>query len=315
MMTKPIQVITAKYRVVTPMFLSGADQNRSELRLPSFKGALRFWWRAISAGRFNGDLKVLRAAEDALFGSTRTGQSRVRIRIVDQLIKTQNENKFNRNTWQSYIGYGLIDKSGQTQREYIAPDSWFTVGLGCSRCDDGQRQALRDALIAVGLLGGLGSRSRNGWGSITLENLLGLDQQWNAPADVPDLEKEINRLLASDLGLQGWTAATRESAYAIGKPVKDSEKAHSWLAQQYQTAIREIAIKPQREGFGLPRKNAGKNAGERRAGPVLLHVHQPEGVQAIPMALFFPGRFLAEQDAPSGGWQVPLEFIKGVRQA
>ena len=81
-MTNSTPVITAKYRVVTPMFLSGADQNHAELRLPSFKGALRFWWRALAAGRFNGDLTALRAAEDTLFGSTRTGQSRVRMRIV-----------------------------------------------------------------------------------------------------------------------------------------------------------------------------------------------------------------------------------------
>lgn len=314
-MTKSIPVITAKYRVVTPMFLSGADQDHAELRLPSFKGALRFWWRAISAGRFNGNLKALRKAEDALFGSTRTGQSRVRMRIVDQSIQPKIQNKFQRNTWQSYIGYGLIDKSEQEQREYITPDSWFTVELGCSRCDDGQRQALREALIAVGLLGGLGSRSRNGWGSLTLENLSGFDRQWNAPTDVPDLEEEIKRLLAATIDLQDWTAATRESAYAIGKPDMNNEKAHKWLAEQYQVSIRNIANKSQREAFGLPRKNAGRNAEVRRAGPVLLHVHQPQGAQAIPLALFLPAKFLEKQDKPSGDWQGPLEFIKGVGQA
>jgi len=314
-MTNSTPVITAKYRVVTPMFLSGADQNHAELRLPSFKGALRFWWRALAAGRFNGDLTALRAAEDTLFGSTRTGQSRVRMRITDQSIKTRNENKFNHNTWQSYIGYGLIDKPGQSQREYITPGSWFSMGLDCSRCNDGQRQALRDALIAVGLFAGLGSRSRNGWGSITLGNLSGLSPQWNAPADKPGLVKEINRLLASTVGLQDWTAATRESAYAIGEPTKDSEAAHRWLAQRYQAFLKDIANTSQREGFGLPRKYAGRNAEQRRAGPILLHVHQQQGAQAIPLALFLPGRFLEKQDEPTGGWREPLEFIKGVRQA
>ena len=32
--------------VVTPMFLGGANVNDAELRIPSIKGMLRFWWRA-----------------------------------------------------------------------------------------------------------------------------------------------------------------------------------------------------------------------------------------------------------------------------
>lgn len=33
---------------ITPMFLAGADPHSAELRVPSVKGALRFWWRATS---------------------------------------------------------------------------------------------------------------------------------------------------------------------------------------------------------------------------------------------------------------------------
>ncbi len=41
-------VITATYRVVTPMFIGDADQKATSLRPPSIKGALRFWWRALN---------------------------------------------------------------------------------------------------------------------------------------------------------------------------------------------------------------------------------------------------------------------------
>ena len=34
--------------IVTPLFLGGADPNKAELRAPSIKGALRFWWRALN---------------------------------------------------------------------------------------------------------------------------------------------------------------------------------------------------------------------------------------------------------------------------
>ena len=36
--------IQATYRIVTPMFCGGAEQ-QAEFRLASFKGVLRFWWR------------------------------------------------------------------------------------------------------------------------------------------------------------------------------------------------------------------------------------------------------------------------------
>ncbi|HID77150.1 MAG TPA: type III-B CRISPR module RAMP protein Cmr1, partial [Planctomycetaceae bacterium] len=44
-------VFEATYRIVTPMFCAGADEQRAELRLPSFKGALRFWWRSLMWGQ------------------------------------------------------------------------------------------------------------------------------------------------------------------------------------------------------------------------------------------------------------------------
>ncbi|MDR0965046.1 MAG: type III-B CRISPR module RAMP protein Cmr1 [Myxococcales bacterium] len=77
------QIVEATYQVVTPMFCGGAEQ-KSEFRLPSFKGVLRFWWRALMWGRLNGDLGKLQEAEDYLFGSAsggeRGGQSKVWMR-------------------------------------------------------------------------------------------------------------------------------------------------------------------------------------------------------------------------------------------
>ena len=47
--------INARYLVTTPLFGRGADDDRPELRLPSFKGVLRFWWRALAWSRLQGD--------------------------------------------------------------------------------------------------------------------------------------------------------------------------------------------------------------------------------------------------------------------
>ncbi|MHB1544326.1 MAG: type III-B CRISPR module RAMP protein Cmr1 [Gammaproteobacteria bacterium] len=307
-MTEPVHTFTAKYRVVTPMFLSGADPNQAEFRLPSFKGALRFWWRAMAAQQFD-SVQALRNEEDRLFGSTRTGVSHVRMRLAESRFHTKNQQKFNRNSWQSYVGYGLIDKPGQTERVYIQPGGWFTVQLSCPGCDAKQRDSLCQMLIVLGLFGGLGSRTRNGWGSLTLETLTGNGEPWRAPTDEPSLKKATDGLLVSGCGLKDWTAFTKQSGCLIGKPCENSEKAHCWLAENYRKAIRNLSDKGQREGFGLPRKNAGGNARKRRAGAVFLHVHQPEGAQAIPLALFLPGKFLSGQYEPSGTWRIARTFV------
>lgn len=39
--------ITFELETVTPLFLAGADQTEAELRPPAFRGALRYWFRAM----------------------------------------------------------------------------------------------------------------------------------------------------------------------------------------------------------------------------------------------------------------------------
>ncbi len=50
-----MQKLTATYRIVTPLFLGGADQKATDIRPPSVKGALRFWWRALNWGRIRSE--------------------------------------------------------------------------------------------------------------------------------------------------------------------------------------------------------------------------------------------------------------------
>ncbi|MDZ7879508.1 MAG: type III-B CRISPR module RAMP protein Cmr1 [Saprospiraceae bacterium] len=60
-----MQSITFTCEVMTPMFLNGADGYTPELRAPSIKGVLRFWWRAM-----NGHLSLseLKRQEGEIFG-------------------------------------------------------------------------------------------------------------------------------------------------------------------------------------------------------------------------------------------------------
>ena len=72
-----MEKIEATFRIVTPMFIGGANQDPSDgIRPPSVKGVLRFWWRALSwgeayrqaKGNKSKALKILHEKEILLFG-------------------------------------------------------------------------------------------------------------------------------------------------------------------------------------------------------------------------------------------------------
>jgi len=77
-----MSTITFKCETVTPMFMAGADGKEPELRAPSIKGVLRFWWRAINGYL---ELKDLREREAAIFGGSGKEQGRSKVIInIDQ---------------------------------------------------------------------------------------------------------------------------------------------------------------------------------------------------------------------------------------
>ncbi len=185
-MTVKPTTITATYRIVTPMFCSGANQQSAELRLASFKGALRFWWRTLMAGKFGNDIDALHRAEASLFGSSERefGQSKVRLRLRNvQLAPQVNPPEiFERGVLLGthYLGYGLMEayenkkkgkKAGQLTRGMI-PFGSFSVDCRVSGgATDEQIEHIKASLTLLGTLGGLGSRSRKGFGSLTLTQL------------------------------------------------------------------------------------------------------------------------------------------------
>jgi len=311
--------ITATYRITTPMFCAGAEQQQAELRLQSFKGALRFWWRTLMWGKVNG-VKDLHEREAKLFGSSEHGQSKVRMKMVDNTLQRSTQSRWPITDWQSYPGYGLIETTGKDQRKYIAPNQTFTIHLNWpdaenhrSGLDGPEQQSVQEALIALGLFGGLGGRSRKGWGSIQLESLKGR-REWYCPKDTQLLCQEIKTRATGGDTLPEITAFSCESSYAVG-PVRETAKdAHMWISERYKEFIIESAPKETREAFGLPRKNAGPNAGERRASPLFIHIQLLDR-GAVPIVISMPGRFLPKQEIPKDEWHHINDFLKEIRKA
>lgn len=190
----PPHEIRATYRIITPMFIGDAEQHATGISPQSVKGALRFWWRALQWGEIRKDaandedaLCQLHEQEAKLFGiamdekraaaGKANGQGKFTLRVIHPQFNTTAQNTvhsgFKANDAARYFGYGLMEAFGADKgtlvRSCINHDQTFELQLIFrDQIDD----SIKNALIIMGLLGGLGSRVRRGIGSIALERLV-----------------------------------------------------------------------------------------------------------------------------------------------
>lgn len=204
------ETLEATYRIVTPMFLGGADQTSFDgVRSPSFKGALRFWWRALNWGRCLRDsrdevaaLRLLHHREAHLFGIAADGESSgqgcclLRIRTdVPQLAKSALPNAGTGH--QYFLGQGLYHFKDKYLRDAIAPGEVHIRMSFRPGTPSHERTSVAEALLALGLLGGLGSRARKGFGALAIQALQGADCA--APDTLEDLKEALAKLTADRL--------------------------------------------------------------------------------------------------------------------
>ena len=150
--------------LITPLFMSGADGTTPELRAPSIKGALRYWWRAI-----NGHLpledkkdtggkvieKGLRTIEGDIFGDT-SRRSKIIIQGID------------------LIDNPIIVKEAKVPHKPFKNDAFakglkFNLRIAVTKFNDFDKAQLESLVFLTFTLGGLGNRSRRGFGSVKIE--------------------------------------------------------------------------------------------------------------------------------------------------
>lgn len=301
-----METIEASYRIVTPMFLGGADHKPDGgIRPPSFKGALRFWWRALSWGRFIEDaglneadaMKRLYAEECRVFGGSaeKGGQGIFLLKIANQPKYQTISNWPNSHTQRcegsksGYLGLGLFPMGEQKRRSAIKEDlkgsQLFSVSLRFRPATDKKDiEQVKQALTALGLFGGLGSRNRRGFGSISLHSLAGQSFQANS---LDDYEEHINALLPDCSQLPPYSAWSNYCQIGIDAELKsDARAAHSRAGNRYinhrgQPSTLRGARK---KWFGLPLSGVSEG---RRASPLFFHIH-PIGNQFTCLNLVMP---------------------------
>lgn len=296
-----MHALTAKYRVATDMFLS-RDRRDAELRASSIRGALRFWYRAMMWPKLQ-DWEKVKEHEARLFGSSHQeiGQSRMLVSVMPERRMEPTRTGTEATDSLAYLGYGVINRNGSRMklvRDAIPAGTEFTVRVQFrpvrGRAVEQVRAELEQvcgALQALGLFGGLGSRSRNGFGSLNLQSLLYTEQSgsqkslWQPVNDVSELvdrqrawtEKYLGELpdgepdytafsksarIITSLFPEGGMLALEHVGGALGRyrryPIYKGGRAHANFPDDHDNMYafakgdKDQPQAPRRSVFGLP---------------------------------------------------------------
>lgn len=338
-----MKTLDATYTVVTPMFLGGANpaDARVGFRPPSFKGALRFWWRALvwgeiapAAGDAASALRELHQREAALFGSAagEAGSRQSRVLLSAEwkpgglLTADQVQASGPRGN-----GGGIAYLMGQGLGGRSAAESGkLTVRLTFRPgTREDQRESVERALLVLGLLGGLGSRARRGFGSLAISELGG-DRLVDlaVPSTVAALERAVPELLGDrNAGRPPFSAFSQRSRIDVSLRGDSATGVLAAVGSEMQAFRQSLGDDtrrarqaadgdepdqpPERSIFGLPLQFYFKEDGatvfvepatrrdekiDRRASPLLIHVHhfpgEPPPVRFAAVQTFLPAVFL-----------------------
>ncbi|MBC7821052.1 MAG: type III-B CRISPR module RAMP protein Cmr6 [Planctomycetaceae bacterium] len=325
--------------LVTPAFLAGPHPDvpqfaarECDLRTATLRGLLRWWWRTMHAAWV--DVATLRRLESALWGNTEQGGAvRIRVEPLGPVAplpfdrrKITFDNKLpppsNAKTTQglTYNTYGMDESKGR--RFMVPPETKWRVTLTARpaqlpvtdqeakrkplpdriRLED-STALLREAQNALWLLsqfGGVGSKSRKGFGSFAVPAELAA----RSPVDCQAAAK----LFRQSCRLPNDPARPRDAEspsleHLISEEPITTPWSNYWFAldrlgdaaQQFSQSYKHDR---QKLALGLPRRiknpfgdfEIGRRAADsdRHASPIMAHVHRAADGQYAVQLIAFP---------------------------
>ncbi|MDX1909416.1 MAG: type III-B CRISPR module RAMP protein Cmr1 [Bacteroidia bacterium] len=186
-----METITFTCKIITPMFLAGADGSTPELRAASIKGALRFWWRACN-GHLG--LEEMRKRETEIFGGVQgengAQRSRLLLRILsDEPLRTAKEQ--------------LVPHKPFMQQEAFTVGQSFDVMLNLLPNDHFKIEQVKALFETFRLLGGIGKRVRRGMGSMRILQYKHNQKEWlhyPHPSSLAEIGTILNALSPGNFG-------------------------------------------------------------------------------------------------------------------
>jgi len=307
-----MQSITFECETITPMFLYGAKTQEPELRPPSIKGLMRFWWRAVNSSldiKENDEekIKVLKEEESNLFGNSdeTVGKSKVIVRVKHPELQTLKKKYSQQGI--SYLLYSVTLLNGG--KDFIKEEFTFFVTLSSHSNNIKDLIESAKSFIYLSLFGGLGSRTRRGAGSFMIKNInfekselnddekTNLNQLYdmNNVKDKESLEiklKETNVLnkIANKLYIFEPQNSWEEALETIGAKFKNFRDSHNGMV--YETPIFGIPIR-HKTGDVFTAKNKEDKI-ERRPSTLIFKVIKANK-KFYPIIINLKGEFLPKE--------------------
>lgn len=212
-----------EYELITPLFGGGVIPGQVDPLTPvrgtEIRGHLRFWWRATCGGRFDGDLEKMKAAEDKLWGAASTAE-KIAVSQVQVAVKVTSEGKED-------SPFEVINKNGKPQIKardgsVVPPYAAFPlqpaqqdarIGMQTKSVRVGitfilrlsfpasARKEVEAALWAWETFGGIGARTRRGFGAL---HCLKVDNRAVSLPRFGQVEQQIREGLAKYITEGKW---------------------------------------------------------------------------------------------------------------
>jgi len=267
--------------VVTPMFLGGANATNAELRVPSIKGMLRFWWRA-TCGIEN--LEEMKEEEAKIFGSTGQKASfSIRLEDLNNLKAIKSElsagEKFQPKGKNfkvgiiDYLAFGIRDHRKGYIRQHFPLGNQFRLRFNFYNNE--YKQSILKAFYSFIDNGGLGAKSRNGFGSLCLRESHENNMQFKGSLKKYLALSNESKLFDGTNEHSKWEDALSE----IGISYKDA-----------RLSVEKKRIYDKRLLIAKPIVQSG-NSTERHAKPYFLHVKKLANGKFQGQILFMPYQY------------------------
>ena len=267
--------------IVTPMFLGSAKTTDAELRVPSIKGMLRFWWRATCGIE---SLEEMKKEETKIFGSTEQKASFFlklegvnNIKAIKSKLSSGKKFQPKGKTFSvgiiDYLAFGIRDhRNGYTRKHFPSGNQFKLI---FSFYNSEYKQSIIDAFYSFIDNGGLGAKSRNGFGSLCIT-------------------KNHKNSMQFKGNLQKYLALSSNSKLFNGLREYDRwEDALSEIGMAYKDArlsVEKKHVYDKRLLIAKPIVQSG-NSKERHAKPYFLHVKKDASGNFRGQILFMPYQY------------------------
>lgn len=195
---QPDDIITQvrEYKLITPLFGGGVITKKADpvtiIRTTEIRGQLRFWWRACRGGqnKFEGSLIKMKKEEDSIWGAAyKKGKPTIPLErtiqisaVVDPTKQVTEVKPFNivnregqnqsRHNWEAEIpAYAAFPlqltqeelQQNKPQPNVVSDNVYFTLTISFHK---NNKEDVEAALWAWETFGGLGARTRRGFGAL-----------------------------------------------------------------------------------------------------------------------------------------------------